>query len=107
MQAAKDRDGLDVCRGGEDHVAERLASRDLSRSALSQPLMRTRFDEVTDVLYQDALQVLLAENEDVVEALSPDGAEEALADGVHERSLHGGADHLRLAGLGHRVELRP
>jgi hypothetical protein len=47
--------------------------------------MRTRFDEVTDVLYQDALQVLLAENEDVVEALSPDGAEEALADGVRVR----------------------
>jgi len=54
MQASKDRDGLDACWGAEDHVAERLAFRDLSRSSLSQPLMRTRFDEVTDVLYQDA-----------------------------------------------------
>ena len=38
MQASKDRDGLDVCRGAEEHVAECLAFRDLSRSALSQPL---------------------------------------------------------------------
>jgi hypothetical protein len=49
----------------------------------------------------------LAANEDTLEAFSPDGAEEALADGVHERSLRGGADHLRLAGLRHCAELRP
>ena len=49
MQASKDRDGLDVWWGAEEHVAERLAFRDLSRSALSQPLMRTRFDEVAGV----------------------------------------------------------
>jgi hypothetical protein len=60
MQAPKVRDGLDGCRGAEDCVTERLALRDLSRSALSQPLMRTRFDEVADVLGQDAPQVLLA-----------------------------------------------
>ena len=48
----------------------------------------------------------LAEDEDVVEALSPDRTEGAFADGVHERGLDGGADHLRVAGLGHRVELR-
>jgi hypothetical protein len=57
------RELVDGCWGAEDHLAERLAFRDSSGSALSQPLMRTRFDEVTDVLDQDAPQVLIAENE--------------------------------------------
>jgi hypothetical protein len=40
MQASKHRDGLDVCRGAEDHVAERLAFLDLSRSRYGQSLLK-------------------------------------------------------------------
>ena len=49
---------------------------------LAQSLMRTRHVKVgVDVFPEYTTQVALAENGDVVEALAPDAAQEALADG--------------------------
>ena len=55
------------------------------RHALAEPLMGPGVVEVPDVLAQDAAQVPLAEDQDVVEAFPPDAPEEALADGVGPR----------------------
>ena len=85
MQPPKDRDGLDLPHSADNLLGKRLAVLHLRRGQLPQPLMGPRFHEVMDVVCQYLPQVLLAENEDVVEALSPDGAEESLADGVRVR----------------------
>jgi hypothetical protein len=45
-----------------------------------------------DVLGKDCFEVTAAEDEHPVEALAPDGADEALADGVRPRSLDRGLD---------------
>jgi hypothetical protein len=54
---------------------------------LLQALVRPRGVEAGDVLAQDAAQVRLAQDQDMVEALAPDTPREALAGGV----LPGGA----------------
>ena len=85
MQPPEDRDALDLPHSADNLLGKRLAVLHLRRGQLPQPLMGPRFHEVADVVCQDAPQVLLAENEDVVEALSPYGPKEAFTDGVHER----------------------
>ena len=47
---------------------------------------------VLDVLGEDCLEVTAAEDEHPVEALAPDGADDALADGVGTRCLDRGSD---------------
>ena len=106
MQTSQNWDGLDLSRGVEDLVAEFLTSAHLRRSVLLQLLMRAQFHEVANVLAEYTSQVILAEEEDVVEAFALDGSEAAFADGVHERVLHGGAVHLCVTGLGDRLEFR-
>jgi hypothetical protein len=53
--------------------------------------VRTIVVEVLDVLAQDAPQVRLVQDQEVIEALAPGAAREALADGV----LPGGAVAVR------------
>src|SRR5687768_7405045 len=55
------------------------------RCALADALVRPRAVKVADVLRQHAPEVSLAEDEDVIEALPPDAAQEPLADGVGPR----------------------
>ena len=83
MQTSQDRDGLDLPHGG-DHASGLLTFGDLHRSPLAETLVGPRISEVADVLAEDAPQVSLAEDEDVIEALASDGSEEALADGAYQ-----------------------
>ena len=56
---------------------------------MADSLVRSRLVEVGDVRCQDAPEVPLAEDQQVVDALAPDAAEEAFADRVGvSRQLH-------------------
>ena len=77
------------------------------RSLLAKSLVRARGVVVARVLGDDALEVPVIEHQQVVEALTAQRAEEALADGVHVRRAHGGADHSDARGPGERIEVGP
>ena len=53
---------------------------------------------------EQAPEVLVAKDEDVVEQLPPERAHEALSEGVHVRRAYGAADDLRSGGLEDRCE---
>ena len=53
-----------------------------NRLLVPEGLVRTRFVVVADVLGDDAPEVILIEDEDVVEHLSPERADEALSKGI-------------------------
>ena len=73
-----------------DRRIGRRGERWLSGQALSDPLMRPSDVEIVEaVLLQHVLEVPLAEDDDVIEALAPDAAEKSLANGIHERSMNG------------------
>ncbi len=55
---------------------------------LIDALMRSRMIEVLDVFVQDAPQVGLAHEQDVVQALAAQAADQPLADGVRVRRTH-------------------
>jgi hypothetical protein len=71
------------------------------------PLVRARGVVVADVLGDDALEVAAVEHENVVEALATQRTEEALADGIHVRRAHRGADHTDAGGARERIEGAP
>src|SRR5712692_3248584 len=56
-----------------------------NRLLVTEGLVRTRFVVEPDVLGDDAPEVILAEDEDVVEHLSPERTGEALSEGIHVR----------------------
>jgi hypothetical protein len=62
---------------------------------------------VADVLGDDAVEVPAVEQENVVEALATQRAQKALADGVHVRRAHRGADYPDPGGARERVEGGP
>src|SRR5262249_12296425 len=82
-------------------------ARDGHRGALADSLVGPAAVEVAGVLRQDASQVPLPEDQDVVHALAPDAAEEAFADGVGARRADRRPDHLYPARSGEAVELGP
>ena len=58
------------------------------RQALSDPLVRPCDIEIVEaVLLQHVLEVPLAEDDNVIEAVAPDAPEKSLANGIHERSF--------------------
>jgi hypothetical protein len=59
-----------------------------NRLLVPEGLVRTRFVVVADVLGDDAPEVILTEDEDVVEHLSPEYADEALSKGIHVRRAY-------------------
>src|SRR2546426_7721112 len=59
-----------------------------NRLLVPEGLVRTRFVVVADVLGDDAPEVILTEDEDVVEQLSPECADEALSKGIHVRRAY-------------------
>ena len=83
VQAAEDRDRADAPTPLRSRRSSRWRGWDLVLPALMGPVLI----EVAYVRPQHAPQVPFAQNQDVVEALAPDAAEEALAGGV----LPGGA----------------
>src|SRR5882762_140914 len=59
-----------------------------NRLLVPEGLVRTRFVVVADVLGDDAPEVILTEDEDVVEHLSPECADEGLSKGIHVRRTY-------------------
>jgi len=59
-----------------------------NRLLVTEGLVRTRFVVETDVLGDDAPEVILTEDEDVVEHLSPKRADEAFSEGIHVRRAY-------------------
>src|SRR5262249_29471153 len=74
------------------------------RRALCETLVRPGTVEVADVLGQDPPEVPLAEDQEVVDALPADAAEEALADRVGPRRPDRRPDHLDPAPCGEAAE---
>jgi hypothetical protein len=62
---------------------------------LVDALVRTGFVEVAAVFFEDPVQVLFTEHEDMIQALPPDAAEKALAHGVRARRSDRGLEHFR------------
>ncbi len=54
-----------------------------NRLLVPEGLVRTSFVVVADVLGDDASAMILTEDEDVVEHLSSERADEALSEGIH------------------------
>lgn len=59
---------------------------------------------VVDVFGEDGFKMPAPENEDPVQTLAPDGADDALADGVRPRRPAGGLDDPDVLCSEHRVE---
>jgi hypothetical protein len=59
-----------------------------NRLLVTEGLVRTRFVVETDVLGHGAPEVILTEDEDVVEHLSPKRADEAFSEGIHIRRAY-------------------
>src|SRR2546425_5581684 len=62
-----------------------------NRLLVPEGLVRTRFVVEADVLGDDAPEVILTEDENVVEHLSAERAGEAFSDGIHVRCAYRGA----------------
>ncbi len=79
MEATEYGDGLDaaVCL---DPTWNRLL--------VPEGLVRTRFVVEADVLGDDAPEVILTEDENVVEEFSPDRTDEAFSEGIHVRRAY-------------------
>src|SRR5258708_33667844 len=69
------------------NAAARL-ERPWNRLLVPEGLVRTRFVVEADVLGDDAPEVILTEDEDVVEHLSAERAGEAFREGIHVRRLY-------------------
>jgi hypothetical protein len=69
-----------------------------ARDVLLNPLMRSSVVKVLRVLLHDSVQMPLAQDQDVVEALAPQAAEEALAYGVRLRCFVWCFQHLNACG---------
>jgi hypothetical protein len=98
LVAASSRSAIGVMEPSEDRRRDDAtvgvfgltgASRDL----LPEPLLGALAVEVVHVFRKDALQVTVAEDEGVVEALAADAAEEPLANGVHLGCPNGRENH--------------
>ena len=56
-----------------------------TRLSVSQSLVRTRFVVEADVLGEHPPEMILIEDEDVVQRLSPERADEPFSEGIHVR----------------------
>jgi len=81
VEATQDRDGADIAARGDP----RGHGRALLGSPLPQALMGPNRVAVRHVFVEDASQLALTQDDDVVEARAPDAAEEALAGRVLAR----------------------
>jgi len=70
-------------RLAQHRAARRTAVRRSRRHALPEALVRTQFIEIFHVLAEHPQQLSLAENDHVIEALSPYASKESLAMCVH------------------------
>ncbi len=101
VQAAQDRYRVDSALAVALGSGQRLGRR------LAQALVRSVPVVVRGVLAQYPRQVALADDEEMVEALAPHAAQEALAHGVRPRGAVGRAQDLNAARLSDPGEGRP
>jgi hypothetical protein len=100
VKASKHRNSDDTCGIGPP------LERSRSRHALSDPLMGPCNVEIVEaILLQLMLEVPLAEDDYVIEALSANAAKESFAHGVHERCSDGGAENADTGTGGGPVEV--
>jgi len=102
-EAAQDRFssdslGIEVGHGDAGHVVQAAGD------ALGDALVRLGCVVVRLVFGQDGAQMPLAEDQEPVQELAAQGADEPFADRVHPRSLDRGAQDRGAAGLEDRVE---
>jgi hypothetical protein len=102
-EAAQDRFssdslGIEVCHGDAGHVVQAAGD------ALGDALVRPGCVVVRLVFGQDGAQMPLAEDQEPVQELAAQGADEPFADRVHPRSLDGGVQDRGAAGLEDGVE---
>jgi hypothetical protein len=71
---------------------------------LSDSLMRSGLIEILEIGTQDTMQLLLLQDEQVIEALSPHAAHKPFTDGIGSRCLIGRFQDLDAAGCGHASE---
>ncbi len=90
IQAAQDREGDDLatCVMGRHGSSFRLGE------LLSDPLMRSCLVEVDHIRMEHAVELLLMEDEQMIEALTSHTAQEALTDRIGARGLIGGFENL-------------
>src|SRR5215831_15600221 len=96
MQAAQDREGDDLatCR------MWRHGSSFLLRNLLVDALMRSCLVEIRYIGFQDPLELLLLQDEQVIETLSPHTQEKAFTDRIGTRGVIGRFQDLDATGLG-------
>ena len=103
MQAAQDGEGDDLatcmlCRHGSGF---------LLRNLLSDPLMRSCLVKVGDIRIEDVLELLLMQDEQMVEALTPDTPQEAFTDGIGTWTVIRDCEHLNVTRLRNPREGHP
>ena len=77
---------------------------DAARDLLREPLMRTLSVEVAGIVGEQAFEVAVAEDENVIEAVAPYAPEDSLADSVRSRLAERGAQHADACPGGDPVE---
>ena len=100
MQAAQDREGDDLatcvlCWHGSSF---------LLRNLLLDALMRPGSVEVVHICIEHAVELPLMQDQQVIEALTPDTAQEALTDGIGTRGIIRSLEKLDATGLGNPRE---
>jgi hypothetical protein len=78
MQAAQDLEGVDLATC----VMGWHGSGFLLRNLLSDPLMGSCLVEGGDIRTQDTVELLLMQDEQMIEAFTPDTTQEAFTDGI-------------------------
>ena len=86
MKPTEDRD----CVNGSARL-----ERSWNRLLLHEGLVRARLVVEADVLGEDAPEVVITEDEDVIEHLSSERADKAFSEGIHVRRVYRRAHHAR------------
>jgi hypothetical protein len=79
---------MEATKYGDCVDAPLCRERSWNRLLVTEGLVRTRFVVKADVLGDDAAEVILTEDEDVVEQLSPERTGEAFSEGIHVRRAY-------------------
>src|SRR6266446_2963254 len=88
MEATEYGDCVDPPLGHQQPIPRPLATEGWNRLLVTEGLVRTRFVVKADVLGDDAPEVVLTEDEDLVEQLSPERTGEAFSEGIHVRRAY-------------------
>src|SRR5712664_526278 len=79
---------MEATKYGDCVDAPLCRERSWNRLLVPEGLVRTRYVVKADVLGDDAAEVILTEDEDVVEQLSPERTGEAFSEGIHVRRAY-------------------